>query len=320
MDIKEIVNNPHDVLFKRTMVDKDAALDFMQNYLPEDIIEKMDLSELQIAKDTFIDEKLKQKMSDMLYKVNVGGKEAYVYLLFEHKSYYEIQTPVQLLGYMCDIWDLHWQQHKNDDLPVIVPVLIYHGERDWDKGERLANVLEEPLPGFEKFVPDYNFLLYDFSGLTEKEIKGNIKLKILSYLFSKIYSKDLKKALENVIPLLVELQCQNTARDYILTVLNYITNVFGEVKTIEDLKKEVEKVSREGREMVMTFTQEAMKKGKKEELIDTVKIQLKKKFKIDLSAKMEKGIETADIQDLAKIRDNIFEIESLDEVKEILGV
>ena len=63
---------------------------------------------------------LKEKMSDMLYKVDIGGKDAYVYLLFEHKSYYEIQTPVQLLGYMCDIWDLHWQQYKNDDLPVIV--------------------------------------------------------------------------------------------------------------------------------------------------------------------------------------------------------
>ena len=70
----------------------------------------------------------------------------------------------------------------------------------------------------------------------------------------------------------------------------------------------------------MIFTQEAMKKGKKEVLIDTAKIQLEKKFKTDLSAKMEKGIEAADIQDLAKIRDNIFEIESLDEVKEILGV
>ena len=163
-------------------------------------------------------------------------------------------------------------------------------------------------------------MLYDFSDLTEEEIKGNIKLKILSYLFSRIYSKDLKKALENVIPLLLELHYQNTARDYILTVFNYITNVFGEVKTIEDLKKEVEKVSREGREMVMTFTQEAKKEGKIEELINTVKIQLKKKFKIDLSAKMEKGIEAANIQDLTKIRDNIFDIESLDEVKEILGV
>ena len=66
----------------------------------------------------------------------------------------------------------------------------------------------------------------------------------------------------------------------------------------------------------MKFTQEA----KKEVLIDTAKVLLQKKFKIDLSAQMEKSIESADIQDLAKIRDNIFEIESLDEIKEILGI
>ena len=70
----------------------------------------------------------------------------------------------------------------------------------------------------------------------------------------------------------------------------------------------------------MIFIQEAMKKGKKEVLIDTAKILIKKKFKIDSSAKMKKGIEAADIQDLAKIRNDIFEIKSLDEVKEILGV
>ena len=99
-------------------------------------------------------------------------------------------------------------------------------------------------------------------------------------------------------------------------VLNYITNIFGQIKTLEDLKNEVEKISREGRKMVMTFTQEA----KKEELIETLKIQLEKKFKTNLSSKMEKSIETANIQDLAKIRDNIFEIDSLDEVKEILNV
>ena len=46
MDIEEIVNNPHDALFKRTMVDKDAALDFIQNYLPEEILEKMDLPDI----------------------------------------------------------------------------------------------------------------------------------------------------------------------------------------------------------------------------------------------------------------------------------
>ena len=70
----------------------------------------------------------------------------------------------------------------------------------------------------------------------------------------------------------------------------------------------------------MTFTQEAKKEGKKEELIATLKILLQKKFKTNWSTSMEKSIEIADIQDLAKIRDNIFEIDSLDEVKEILGV
>ncbi|MCF8002219.1 MAG: Rpn family recombination-promoting nuclease/putative transposase [Halanaerobiales bacterium] len=203
---------------------------------------------------------------------------------------------------------------------MIVPILIYHGERDWDKGDRLANILEKPLPGFEKFVPDYNFLLYDFSDLTEGDIKGNIKLKILSYLFSKIFSRDLQKALENVIPLLLELHYQNTARDYILTVLNYITNVFGEIKTIEDLKKEVEKVSREGREMVMTFTQEILEEGKKEGKIENMQemleFSLEVKFGV-ISKSLSDKIKKIDSYDrLQKMKDAIKTSDNLEEFKE----
>ena len=65
---------------------------------------------------------------------------------------------------------------------------------------------------------------------------------------------------------------------------------------------------------------EGIKEGKKEELIETVKIQLEKKFNTELSANIKEGIKTADIDSLAKIRDNIFDIGSLEEVKKILGV
>jgi predicted transposase YdaD len=66
-----------------------------------------------------------------LSNVSIDGKEGFVYLLFEHKSYFDKMTPVQMLGYIVDIWKLYNKQNKNEKLPPIIPILIYHGNRKW---------------------------------------------------------------------------------------------------------------------------------------------------------------------------------------------
>jgi len=34
----DIIKNPHDTLFKRTLGDKEVAKDFLENYLPDNIL------------------------------------------------------------------------------------------------------------------------------------------------------------------------------------------------------------------------------------------------------------------------------------------
>ena len=62
------VQNPHDKFFKETFSNVEVARDFMQNYLPEPILKIVDLQTLDIQKDSFIDENLKEVFSDMLFQ------------------------------------------------------------------------------------------------------------------------------------------------------------------------------------------------------------------------------------------------------------
>jgi predicted transposase YdaD len=60
---------------------------------------------LTVAKDNFIDEALAEHYSDLLYRVQLrAGKEAYVYLLFEHKSAPASRVALDLLRYLVRIW------------------------------------------------------------------------------------------------------------------------------------------------------------------------------------------------------------------------
>ncbi len=59
----------------------------------------------------------------------------------------------------------------------------------------------------------------------------------------------------------------------------------------------------------------AKEEGRKEELVNTVSVLLKKKFKIDaLSDELTEMIDRAQLSQLERIRDDIFDVESLEEV------
>ena len=99
------LTNPHDRFFKDAMSWPDVTRDFLQYYLPPAVAELLDVSSAELVKDSFVDAELHEHFSDLLCQVSLraeGG--AYVYVLFEHKSYPEPLIAFQLLRYMVQVW------------------------------------------------------------------------------------------------------------------------------------------------------------------------------------------------------------------------
>ena len=116
------LNNPHDKFFKESFSRKEIAQSFIQEYLPETLRNQINFKTLEILKDSYIDKELTEHFSDILYKVKISGKNAYIYLLFEHKSYSDIWFNFQLLRNMIKIWEGYFKQNKRvKKLPVIIP-------------------------------------------------------------------------------------------------------------------------------------------------------------------------------------------------------
>src|SRR5437868_11362013 len=100
------LTGPHDHFFKTLLGRPEMAADFLANYLPPEVAEVLDLTAPELVKDSFVDAELQEHLSDLLYRVRLKpGGEAYVYVLFEHKSAPDAWVAFQLLRYLVRIWE-----------------------------------------------------------------------------------------------------------------------------------------------------------------------------------------------------------------------
>lgn len=122
----------------------------------------MDTEQLEITKDSFIEEDLKKYFSDILYRVKIKGESSFIYTLFEHKSSPDELTAFQLLQYMVQIWRQYNNQHPKLPLPIILPLVVYHGKRSWNIGTKFSDLMVKGAEKFNKFIPDFEYILYEY--------------------------------------------------------------------------------------------------------------------------------------------------------------
>ena len=335
------IQNPHDKFFKETFSKIEVARDFINNYLPQSIISIVDLDTLEPQKDSFINEELQEVFSDMLFRVNINKREGYIYFLFEHKSYTSRNISFQLLKYMLEIWEAKVKKENFSELPIIIPLVIYHGSDEWNIKTTLGEMIKgyKELPeDVKKYVPDYEYLLYDLSRYTNEEIKGEVQLRILLTIFRDVFTKDNKAIIETVLRAaehLGKLENQQTGIEYFETFMKYILNASRKLtkEDVEDIIKKVEANYPEGSEVVMTLAEQFREEGElrgelrgelKGELRGEIKALSKTAIRLltkkfgKLPEEIKNKISKLDTDVLEIIIDSIFDYEKLDDVKKYL--
>lgn len=189
------ITNPHDKFFKETFGQPEIARDFLAHYLPAQILPLLDLSQIELEKESFIDPELQEHFSDLLYSAPlVDGKGlVFIYLLMEHKSYFDSLTPLQLLGYMVRFWERRIRQGEKS-LEPIIPLVLYHGRERWAGSQRLGDLYQGPHE-LRPYLPDFTYQLTDLSRHSDEEIKGEVLTQIALRLFHAIFDPQLGQQL-----------------------------------------------------------------------------------------------------------------------------
>lgn len=253
-------DNPHDTFFRESFGRKEIPRDFIRNYAPPEIVAQIDLDTLEPVDGTFVDDDLQTSQSDMLFRVASQKGDLLLYFLFEHKSYSDYATPLQLLRYMVRIWEKEPKPTTKRKLPPILPFVIYHGESRWLVKTQFSESVES-ADGMSNFTPSFEYAIADLSPLADVEIRGTILLQLFLGILNAAFDRNAAERLPKLFDLYVELHRQQTAMDYIKVVLNYLA-VGARYLERDELIQIYTQHSADKGESIMSIAQEWFDEGK----------------------------------------------------------
>ena len=135
----------------------------LSNVMPEDI---EDVSQKYQA---FLGVEFEADTIKKVYIRRADGtivREVYVLSLIEHKSGIDYDVAMQLLRYMCVIWQEYKatqnriqegsSRRKNFRYPLIIPIVYYEGKKEWTAGLHLKERIEFSEEMAE-YIPDFTY-------------------------------------------------------------------------------------------------------------------------------------------------------------------
>ncbi len=306
----ETVSNPHDRFFKETFSRAEVALDFVRSYVPQAIAGLIVPESLKLSKDTFVDEELEERFCDLLYEADLKGKgKIFVYFLFEHKSFQDPEVALYLLLLMVRIWLKERKQGNKGLLPPILPLVVYHGDKKWKASPRFQDLVGlTDVMG--RYVPIFEYLIWDLSQYTAEEVKGGVLLRVAALLMKNIHSKDIGTLLPGILGLLQELKDSRTALQFLRAALRYLSSGSNYVSREELIDALKELHINEGGDIMSTLAQQWIEEGSKKLFVR----QIARRFQVkpDSVYSMLVGLKTEEIEELGE---RFLDAESLDEVR-----
>lgn len=170
-------SQPHDSLFKRAFSDAASGGALLRSVLPAPLIDRVEWSTLQKLPGEFTDPNLKGLESDLLLTAKLGDRDALFYFLIEHQSSVQAEMPWRMWKYVSRIWERYAKKGggRNFRLPLVVPVVVYHGERPWTAARSMSEVIDLDEGGREAasgLVPKLTYILDDLTQLDGASLRA----------------------------------------------------------------------------------------------------------------------------------------------------
>lgn len=161
------MKNRHDKLFKFTFSHVKQIRELLVHFTEEKLRAGWDLSTIEISNDSFIDDKLKEYFSDIVFTCRTTDEEQVtVCFVLEHKSYRDEKLPLQLLRYLTEAYESQFQPESSRKMNVVVPIVIYHGDTLRHYAD-LSDMIKTPAGKLFEFIPTFSYSVINLSELSD---------------------------------------------------------------------------------------------------------------------------------------------------------
>lgn len=290
------MSGPHDLFARFTFGHPERAAAELRALLPPEVVERVDWSTLHREPSSVVDPELRERQSDLLFSAQLhGGQPLLLYFLLEHQSSVDRWMAFRMLRYVVRQLE-HWLQQHPDSavLPVIVPVVMYHGsESGWTAARRVEELFHLPTKARERWqvlVPRFEYLVDDLTAEREEALRARagpplVPLTLLLLRFGR--SEKLAVMLENWKALLAQVLASSGGKQELHAVLHYLVRV-GDEAAQERIVRVLQSVASEQRpeEWMTTIAEGWFEKGWVKGRVrtraeDVLRILLKRGFAVD---------------------------------------
>jgi len=309
-----VSTTPHDALFKAAFSQVEHAAEELRHVLPPELLARMDLGSLSLEAGSFVDEALRERHTDLLFRVRLGGRDARIYILFEHQSTPDPWMPLRLLGYMLRIWD-GCVADGATRLPVVIPVVLHHSDTGWHAPTCFEALFDLP-PGAAEFTPHFCFALDDLSTESEAALHARAASAftrlVLSALQQTRSDRDLGQLMLGWQGLFRELRQAPDGARALWLVLRYLYEVRGaeEFASIRTVAREINQQSEDLMQTMADYLEsKGMARGRRELLLRL----LQRRFGA-LPARAGEQVMAGDDAEIDRWSDRLLEASSLDDI------
>ncbi len=203
----------------------------------------------------------------MLYTAVFGENKIYLYLLLEHKSWFTNKTPLQLFEYIHKVWLYHAKTTKKAfPLPIVIPMILYHGEDTWTMGTRFISMFGKPdeIPAqLKPYLPDFKYWLMNLSEFEDDQIKGTHFWNAILMLYKYSATPEYAEKIPEILKLLQKELKNDKDAEIIESLLHYLFSTQNKElsEIIEVIKPNLPK---EKEEILMTTADKLRKEGRQE--------------------------------------------------------
>jgi hypothetical protein len=141
---------------------------------------------------------------------------------------------VSSLNFMVKIWHLHLEQ-EGFPLPVIIPVVLYHGSQRWTIGSEFLSLLDDSAKELKEYCPNFSYILNELSEYTDDQIKGKVLARGALLLFKYVFQPGYEEKIPEILRLIFSVIDKETGLEAIESLLRYIFSTTE--KSEEELKE-----------------------------------------------------------------------------------
>ncbi len=211
------MSGPHDLLVRFTFGQPERAAAELRVALPAEVVAQVDWASLRQEPGSVVDEELRETESDLLFSARlVSGRPVLFYVLLEHQSSVDRWMALRMLRYVVRQLERWRQDHPGSALlPVIIPLVLYHGQKGgWSAPRRVEELFDLPGEGeppdyWRALVPRFEYLVDDLTAERAEALMARpgpplVRLALLALRYGR--TKELADRLPDWEALLVELQ------------------------------------------------------------------------------------------------------------------